>query len=402
VSNIRDWSRSWKIGERKLYKGMKNIDVRPVRTARERRTFLTFPWCIYRDDPFWVPPLLPERSRIIDPKRGPFFQRGGQAEFYIAWRDGEPVGTICAADDRVTNQQRQQRDCMFGFFECFQDEAVARSLFQKAARWAEDHGLETLYGPFNLDYEDSYGVLIEGRDRPPAILCGHTPPYYQALVEGLGFQPARGENLAFEIDIDYELPAIKRLSRLADRVRQRREFTVRGADLAHWDEEIERVYVLINQALVHLPDFIPWQREALHASFESFRQFVDPDLVLFAEFEGRPVGWFPGIPNLNEALIHANGLRYPWDYLRLFWYLHQKPKCLAIKSVLVLPECWDTGVSVLLFDEMAKRVRGKGYQWVDFSLTSDDNPNTPILASHAGARLYKRYQVYRLKLPIDE
>jgi GNAT superfamily N-acetyltransferase len=78
--------------------------------------------------------------------------------------------------------------------------------------------------------------------------------------------------------------------------------------------------------------------------------------------------------------------------------MRRQPKCLAIKSVLVLPEYWDTGVAVMLFDEMAKRAFSKGYTWLDMSLTSSDNPYTPTLAARAGARLYKRYRVYRLKL----
>jgi GNAT superfamily N-acetyltransferase len=128
------------------------------------------------------------------------------------------------------------------------------------------------------------------------------------------------------------------------------------------------------------------------------RPIVDPELILFAEADGQVVGWFPGVPNLNEVLIHVNGLRYPWDYLRLFWHMRRRPECLAIKSVLVHPDYWDTGVAVLLFDEMAKRAWAKGYRWADMSLTSEDNPDTPVLAERAGATLYKRYRIYRLKL----
>jgi GNAT superfamily N-acetyltransferase len=78
--------------------------------------------------------------------------------------------------------------------------------------------------------------------------------------------------------------------------------------------------------------------------------------------------------------------------------LGHQPECLAIKSVLVLPEYWDTGVSVLLFDEMARRASQKGYRWADLSLTSDDNPRTPILAERMGAKVYKRYRVYRFPI----
>jgi GNAT superfamily N-acetyltransferase len=371
------------------------IEILPIRTARERRTFLTFPWRIYRDDPLWVPPLLPERAKTIDPKRGSFFKRG-QAEFFIAWRDGKPVGTICAAEDKPTNEFRGTRECLFGFFECIEDYDVAEAMFHRVIRWAEQRGLNALFGPFNLDYEDSYGVLVEGRDRPPALLCGHTPPYYQRFMERFGFQPARGDNLAYAIELDESAPAAQRLFRLADRVRKRGGITIRGADLTRWEDEVDQVHYLLNIALAHLPDHIGWHRDALQALLEPFRNIVDPDLVLFAEVGGKAVGWLPGIPNLNEPFRHANGLRYPWDYAKLWWLMRRQPECLAIKSVLVLPEYWGTGVSVLLFAEMGRRARAKGFKWLDLSLTSEDNPNTPILAERMGAELYKRYRVYRL------
>jgi GNAT superfamily N-acetyltransferase len=376
---------------------MSNIEIQPVENASQRRRFVTFPWQIYKNDPLWVPPLVNDRLKFIDPTNGVFFKRG-IAEFFIALRDGKPVGTICCADDRATNAARGRKDCMIGFFECFQDEQVALAMFEHARKWATTHRLETLYGPFNLDYEDGYGVLLEGRDRPPVLLCGHTPTYYQGYFENYGFQPARGDNLAYEITQSMAAVEIEHLSRLAERLRKRNWIKIRSADLEHWGDEVERIYILLNKALAHLPDFIPWPRDGLQASLEQFRQIVDPELILFAEVDGETVGWFPGIPNVNEALIHANGLRYPWDYLRLMSYLRRQPKCLAIKSVLVLPEYWDTGVAVLLFDEMAKRAFPKGYTWFDLSLTSDDNPYTPSLAARAGARLYKRYRVYRLKI----
>jgi GNAT superfamily N-acetyltransferase len=374
---------------------MSSIQARPVSTARERRAFLTFPWHIYRDDPLWVPPLLPMRARTINPEHGAWFKRGA-AEFFLAWKDGQPVGTICAAEDPPTNTFRKRRECVFGFFECTEDYAVAEALFQRAIEWARERDLDALFGPFNLDYEDCYGVLVEGRDRPPVLFCGHTPPYYQQFIERFGFEPARGDNLAYAITPG--VPSLQRLSRLADRVRQRGRIKIRGADLSNWDDEINRVHRLLQVSLAHLPDHIGWHREQLEALLQPFRDIVDPELVLFAEIDGEPVGWLPGIPNLNEAFIHANGLRHPWDYLKLWWHMRRQPECLALKSVLVPPEYWGTGVAVLLFDEMAKRAVAKGYKWADLSLTSEDNPNTPILAERMGAKLYKRYRVYRLSI----
>ena len=376
---------------------MSSIDVRPVSTPRERRTFLSFPWRIYRDDPLWVPPLLPDRAKAIDPRRGPFFKRG-EAEFFIAWRDGEPLGTICAAEDAFANENRNRRECMIGFLEYVEDYTVIEALLDRAAAFARERDLDALRGPFNLDYEDSYGVLIEGRDRPPALLCGHTPAYYQVFMERYGFEPARGDNIAFALDLDLETSELQRVARLARRIRERRDVTVRQVDLAHWDEELDTIHRLLTAGLSHLPDHTDWHRAALESMLAPFRELADPELILFGEVDGETVAWFPGIANLNEILIHVNGLRYPWDYLRLWWHMRRQPTCLSIKSGLVLPEYWGSGVIVVLFDEMARRAAAKGYTWVDASLTSADNPNTPELAKRLGAEIYKRYRVYRLSL----
>jgi GNAT superfamily N-acetyltransferase len=374
---------------------MSSIDILPVNTRRDRKTFLTFPWKIYRDDSLWVPPLLPQRAKVIDPVQGSFFKRG-IATFFIAWQDGKPVGTICAAEDPPTNAYRKKEECLFGFFEYIDDDTVAGALVNHVIHWAKERNLNTLYGPFNLDYEDSYGVLLEGRDRPPALLCGHSPPYYQHFMNGFGFQPARGDNIAFAIDP--EAPGLPRLARLASKLRTRSQIAVRGADLSQFQAEVDRVHYLLNTSLAHLPDHIGWHRDAVESTLHQFRTIADPELVLFAEVKGEPVGWLAGIPNLNEIFIHVNGLRRPWDYVKLWWRMRKQPQSLCLKSVAVLPEYWNRGVAVALFDEMMRRALAKGYQWADLSITSEDNPNTPLLAEHMGAVIYKRYRVYRLEI----
>ena len=372
------------------------VELTRVRAGREKREFLTFPWRVYANDPLWVPPLLAERAKVIDPARGPFFGRG-TAEFFIARRSGVPVGTICAAEERTLNERTGSRECMFGFFECV-DEESARALFDHAANWAAARRLTHLAGPFNLDPEDSYGVLVEGRDRPPVLLCGHTPASYQGYFENAGFAPLRADNIAFEIRLDQESPALVRTAAMAERIRKRGWIRLRTPDMARWKDEAAVVHELLNKALAHLPDFRPYERETVEAMVEPFKSIADPELILFAEIGGKTIGWFPGVPNINEILIHLNGLRYPWDALRALRWMRHRPRCLAVKSVLILPEYWGSGAALLLIDEMARRGRAKGYEWVDLSLTSDDNPYTPSLARRMGARIYKRYRTYRKDL----
>ena len=370
------------------------VHVQPVRTRREKRLFLTFPWHIYKNDPLWVPPILSDRERAIDPKRGLFF-KNGYAEFFIAWKDGRVAGTICCAEDTAETRARGHGECMFGFFECIDDYAVAAALFRQAEDWARAHHLSAIYGPYNLDREDSRGILVEGRDRPAPILCGHSPAYYVDFFERFGMQKREADNLAYAIDIDLNARPFQRLARLAERVRQRKNITIRCASMDDIEGEIDRIWDLENRALAHLTNFAPYPRESIESLILPLKDLADPELVLFAEMNGKTAGWFPGIPNFNEILIHLNGLRYPWDYLRALWYRDKKPECIAIKSVVVPPEYWDTGVAILLFAEMAKRAAAKGYKWADLSMTGEDNPDTGSLAHHMGAKIYKRYRFYR-------
>lgn len=376
---------------------MTEVQVKPVRSQGEMRTFLTFPWKVYRDDPMWVPPLIPQREKTVDPERGAFFLEG-EADFFIAWVNGEPVGTICAGVDPPTNRRRGTKECIFGFFEYLPDYDVFQALVQRAVAWGQNRGLEKLYGPWDLDYEDSYGVLVSGWDRPPALMCGHSPPYYRQYMDRFGFQPARARNVALGIDLRNDAP-FQRAARVAERLKGRKNIRIREADFDHWGEEIDRVHHLLNRALAHLDDHIGWRRERLDATLAPFRDIADPKMILFAEVEGETVGFLPALPDLNEVLIHVNGLRRPWDYVKL-WYrmTFHPPQNMTIKSMLVLPEYWNTGVAVMLYAELAQRIMAGGCTWVDLSITSLDNPNSVLIAQNHGAEIYKEWQVYHLPI----
>jgi GNAT superfamily N-acetyltransferase len=373
---------------------MTAIEVRKVETSREKNIFMSFPWRIYRGDPLWVPPLLPERKKVIDPKKGKFFE-DGYADLFIAWQGGRPVGTISCGEDQSATRSRDFGECNIGFFEVVDDYGVAEALLERASAWTRERKLVRMIGTYNLDREESRGILIEGRDRPAAVYCGYNPPYYQTFLERYGFTKFDEDGLAYAVALDLEQPEIKHLLHLADEIRKRKPaITVRGANLKDMDAEIDRIVDLQNRGLAHFPNFTPYTRAAIEAMVMPMLEVVDPELVLFAEVDGKPAGWFPAVPNLNEIFIHLNGLRYPWDYLRLIRYSHYQARGIAIKSVAVAPEFWDTGVGVLLFDEMVRRAVAKGYTWADLSLTGEYNKDTWPLAHRMGAKIYKRYRFY--------
>lgn len=375
------------------------LEIRKVSTRAELRIFAEFPWRVYREDPLWVAPILSDRLRDLDPRRGEFYARGGEAELYLALRGGRLVGTVAAAEDVSANRREGARRCIFGFFEYLDDREAAAALLDRVALWGRSRGLSEMWGPFNFDYENAYGVLVEGRDRPPALLCGHSPSYYLPTMETLGFSPARDDNLAFELRLDRPVPERERLARVAAIARRKGGYEIRPFEPSRYEEAVEAVCGLLNVALRHLRGFVPYERSTVDALLSPFRRFADPELVLFAEHEGRVVGFFPAIPNLNEALIGLHGLRTPLDWLRLPFAFRRRWRSVTIKSILVHPEHWGRGAAAILFEEMLSRLEargreGRGFEWMDLSLTSEENPQTPVLARRFGGRIYKRYRTF--------
>ena len=153
------------------------VEVRPVASRRDLTRFIKLPWRLYRNEPHWIPPLVSERRRFLDRDKNPFFEHA-EAEYFLAWRDGEPVGRISAHIDRRLNEFQGNDWGLFGFFESEDDPEVARALLDAAAGWlARARAGSEMLGPMDFTTNDECGLLVEGYDRepidPPA--AGTTP-----------------------------------------------------------------------------------------------------------------------------------------------------------------------------------------------------------------------------------
>src|SRR5918912_407820 len=166
-----------------------SIEVRPVHSRSELMRFIKLPWRLYRDSPRWVPPLISERKHHLDRDKNPFFQHA-EAEYFLAWRDGEPVGRITAHVDQRFNEFQNNRWGMFGFFECERDPALAGALLDTAESWLRERERDRMVGPLDFSTNHECGVLVEGHEFRPQILENWHHPYYRALLEGQGMTKA--------------------------------------------------------------------------------------------------------------------------------------------------------------------------------------------------------------------
>jgi hypothetical protein len=376
------------------------ITIQTVRTEAEKRAFYKFAFRVYRDDPNWVPHLWPGKKAYLD-KKSAFFNYG-EGDFWLAKDGNEIVGTIGMGIDHARNRGMNWKVGVFGFFEVLPTRYdVAKTMWDFACDWSRQRGMEQLQGPYSFSGEDDYGFLIQGCDTACGPLMGHTPRYYSEFADRYGLQKIY-ENVAYRVNLagnasDLEkLPAA--LTRIADRARQRHGSSVRVPQMKDWDKEVEILWRIYNTSLAVLPEFSPMELSAFREQAAGLKEIIDPELVFIAEDEGKPVGFALGLPNVAEALKHANGLQYPWDYLRLAVAM-KRIKSASFKIMAMNPAYWGYGLDSIMYLEMAKAVIRKGYTWVDASLTGEDNPQTNRLLSRVGAYVYRRYRIYQLGLP---
>jgi len=376
------------------------LSIEPIHTLKELREFVAFAWEIYKGDPLWVPPVFEDHMARLDPKRNPMLKHG-ELQAFVARRDGRMVGTIAGAMDYQLKNVIPDPFAAFGFFECINDYEVAKALLDTVVDWAHSKGQRRVRGPYNPTQNDEQGFLIEGRDRPPIIMTAHNPPWYPEFVERYGFRKWGPDEFCYGVSADGLLPDLSnlppKLGRVIEAVRQRTRAQVRPANFADWDNEVERARQVYNRSLSTLADFVPLDQDEFRRQTELLRPVIDPDLVLFIEIDGRTVGFGLGLPNVNEALHHANGLRHPWDYLH-FLRDRRHIKGMSIKIIALDPDYWGRGLDALMYGELARQTAKKGYMWADLSLTGEDNPQTNKLAKVIGATVYKRYRIYQLEI----
>lgn len=383
------------------------IEIRRVSDEKQRESFLRVPWSLeVHGDPRWVPPLLDDYRRMLDPAKSPFLKHG-EVECYVAYRNGRVAGRISVQIDFAYDEhwRSEPPTAFFGFFECVDDVAVARSLLSAAETWARSRHRVRLLGPFTLDYKGEAGVLIDGFDAPPRIGTTYNKPYLGPLLEAAGCRKAK-DLYCYWYDADSPIDPLTK--KLADRTRALPNVRIRTADMKQMRREIAIVRDIHNEAWSENWSFVPFTQDEIEVMATDYSQFLDPELVLIAEVDGEPAALCLAVPDLNEVIKDLDGelMRRPWNLVRLLWRLKfARPKAarlilLGVKEKFRASRKYGALVAVL-YEEIAVRGAKRGYIGGELGWTLEDNHQINKGIERMGARRYKTYRVYERALPSE-
>lgn len=366
----------------------------------------------------WVPPLRMEVRKLLSKKKNPFFQHS-DATYYLAtrrmvdkaerhyrpsrppfrpaalptFRNGgekwEVLGRIAAIHNRAHNEAHEDSVGFFGFFECVDDDAVAQSLFNAAGAWLDDRGLTVMRGPTSFSTNDECGLLVDGFNTPPTIMNPHNPAYYVDLVEGAGFTKA--------MDLfQYQSTEITLPDRLIDRVKkvlERKNITLRTLVMKDFDQEIERIKKIYNNAWEKNWGFVPMSDAEIDYLAAQLKPVCVPDLVMFVEQEGETIGFAAVLPDFNVALkSNPSGRLFPGIF-KVLWK-SRKIDRLRILLLGLLPEFRGLGADVVMYHWIWDKGYQLGHRWGEAGWILENNVPMRNALVRLGFKEYKTLRFY--------
>ena len=369
-------------------------EVSAVTGLGDLRRFVELPFRLHTGTP-WIPPLKLERYQFLTRKLSAFFSHG-EAEYFLARRDGRVVGRVTAQIDTAYNEYHQTRTGMFGFLEFEDDAEILRALVGAAEGWLRARGCDQMLGPMSFQLNDEAGVMIEGFEREPLIREPWNPPYYAERCEEIGLTKAM-DLYGWGVEIGDRERMNPLLPKLSERARTKYGITIRRMSRRHLRREMDEFAKVYNAAWSQNWGFVPYSKTDLDAYALDLQLVYDRDWFMIAEQDGQTIALAITIPDIHQVYKKMQGRLLPLGW----WYYLMRGRIIdrvRIGFLGVLPEYQHTGVAAAIYLEhfdTAERRRQKAGE-ASFILEVNTSMNRGLEAM--GARLVKRWRVYERRL----
>jgi GNAT superfamily N-acetyltransferase len=371
-----------------------SVEVRPVRTRRELSTFIKLPWRLYRDEPNWVPPLLMDVKKRLDRKKNPFFKHA-EAQYFLAYRGGQAVGRISAHIDRNFNEFQSNEWGLFGWFECEDDPETARALLDAAETWLRERGRDRMVGPMDFTTNDECGLLIEGYEHPPIILCPWHHPYYQRLFEH-DLKLGKAMDLyMWSLNVEGREKVHPAIWEMAGKVESEHGIICRNFRKQDLQAEVDRFVEIYNSAWERNWGFVPLTEEEVRHYAKDLKPILDENWAMVAERKdtGEVVGAALTLPDYNQVLAKLNGRLLPLGWLTA---LRERKKIDAVRVIVlgVKSDYRHTGVAARFYQmhfDAAERTPQKGGE-MGWTLEINEPMNRAM--EGMGGEIKRCYRVY--------
>lgn len=371
------------------------VEIRQIEpTRKELARFAKFPIdTLYKGNPYYVPDLISDVVGTLMPSENPAFDFCESA-YFMAYRDGKPVGRIAGIINRLVNQRSGKEEGRFGYIDFIDDAEVADALIQAVADWARGKGMTCLTGPLGFTDMDQEGMLVEGFDEVSTQATIYNYPYYPKHMERMGFVKDV-DWVEFRVEVPPEVP--EKMARIARIVKQRLnidtiKYTSRKKLVADYGDAI---FKLLNEAYDKLFGYSPLSDKQIKHYIKMYLPFLPlDDLSMVVKPDGELIGVGITIPSLSQALIKSRGRLFPTGWYHLLKAFKGHNDVVDLLLIAVKPEYQSKGVNALIFDDLIPCFNRFGYKWADTGHELEENERVQQQWQYFNYRQNKRRRAF--------
>lgn len=375
------------------------VNVHPVSSDPDQlRQYVEFGIDLYKDNPYYVPPLVSDDVASLTPEKNPAFDFC-EAQSFMAFRNGEPVGTITAIINKAVNSRTGKATLRFGFMHFIDDAEVVDALFDAVTEWGRSRGMTEIVGPMGFTDLDQEGMLIEGFEEIGTMATIYNYPYYADHMERMGFGK-EVDWIEFRMTVPDSVP--EKYSRIADIVAKRFglrtvKYSSRKKIKADYGQEI---FEVVNKAYADLYGFSPLTPRQIQHYIDVYLNILRlKDVALVIDKDDRLVGLGISMPSVSRALQKSRGRLFPTGWYHLLKAIRGKTDTVDLLLVAVLPEYQAKGVNALIFNDLLLGYIENGYKYAESNPELESNENVQKQWEYFERRQHRRRRAWKKAIP---
>ncbi len=369
-----------------------DIEIKEIRSRSELKKFVQFQLELYKNNPYFVPPLISDEVNGLDPDKNPAF-KFAKPYYFLAYRNGKIVGRIAAIINQIEVNEQKIKKIRFGWFDVIDDIEVTKALFAKVEEIARENGLEFMEGPMGASNLEKAGMLTYGFDELSTAITIYNYEYYPKHLEQLGFIKEKEwvENLI-------QAPKIisDKIYQFANLVQERYKLKLlHFKNAREMQPYIKPVFDLLEESYKELETYVPISEEQKAFYAKKYSKILNPDFINFIEDgEGELCAFAITMPSYAKALQKAGGKLFPFGFFHL---LKAQKVNDTVEFILigVHPKYQRKGITAIIFREMYETFRKHNIKFLETNPELEDNQSVQLLWKDYNPVLHKRRKTFK-------
>lgn len=374
-----------------------SVSLKEVNNHRDLIKFIKFPMKLYKDNKYYVPPLISEEINTLDKSKNGIFKNSmATAHYFLAYKNGEIVGRIATIVNWKEVREQKKTKARFGWFDFIDDKEVSKALIDKAKEFGKSLGLESLEGPVGFSNLDKAGLLTKGFDEIPTMVTLYNSEYYKQHLIDLGFEEA-STWLEYKLTLSEELPS--RVVKFNKLIKKRYNLSLLRFKNKHELKEIvEPMFELLDKTYGHLSSYVPFEPEQIQYYKEKYINFINPEFVTSViDSNNKLIAFAVTMPSYSKALQKAKGKLFPLGWYH-FYKASKKNDTAAFYLIGIDPEYQGKGITAIVFTEMFRTFKKYGISNLETNPELEENKNIQALWKDYNPINHKVRKTYSINL----